>query len=304
MRTASADIVIVGGGIIGVSIAYHLARRGATRVVILERESELGTGATSKATGGIRHQFSTPVNIRLSQMSSPHFVRFAEETGVDVGWRQHGYLFLARPGDAWEALKKSAELQVKLGVPTRVLSPQDAAALVPQLRVDDLAGGTFCAIDGSANPTAALNGYLKVARELGVEVVRDAAVTAIDRQGGRVAGVRTANGARYAADVVIDAAGPRAAEVAEFVGSRIPARPFRRQVFVMSRDPELAAGIPFTVDLETGWYVHQEANGKLIFGGTDRDNRPGQEGVDHEREGEELGHIGHQVPGEVAGSVH
>ena len=131
----------MGGGIVGVSIAYHLARRGAGRVVILEREPELGTGSTSKATGGIRHQFSTEVNIRLSQMSSPHFIDFAEETGTDIGWRQHGYLFLALPGPKWDALQQSAALQVRLGVPTRLVTPKEARALVPQLHVDDLAEG-------------------------------------------------------------------------------------------------------------------------------------------------------------------
>ncbi len=275
----SAEIVIVGGGIIGVSIAYHLALHGARGIIVIEREMELGTGATSKATGGIRHQFSTPVNVRLSQVSSSHFAGFEAETGIDIGWRQHGYLFMATPGAEWDALQRSAALQVSLGVPTRLVTPADMQGLVPQLRVDDLAGGTFCPIDGSANPTAALQGYLGVARRLGVRLVTGAEVIAIDASGGRVAGVRAANGDRYAADVVIDAAGPRVADVAALAGATVEARPFRRQVFVMSRDPELPSGMPFIVDLATGWYIHQEANGRLLFGGTDRDNRPGLEPV-------------------------
>lgn len=275
----TGQVVIVGGGIIGVSIAYHLALRGVTGITILEREAGAGTGATAKATGGIRHQFSTPVNIRLSQLSAPHFARFNEELGVDIGWRPHGYLFMAIPGPEWEALRMSAALQQSLGVPTQVLAPAEIAALVPQLRVDDLAGGTFCAADGSANPTAALQGYLGAARRRGVRLVTGAEVTAIESGGGRVTGVRTTDGARYGADIVVDAAGPWVADVAALAGASIPARPFRRQVFVMSRDPELPRGIPFTVDLATGWYIHQEASGRLFFGGTDRDDRPGLEPV-------------------------
>lgn len=272
-------MIVVGAGIIGVSIAYHLARRGGRRIVVLERESQLGTGATAKATGGIRHQFSTAVNIRLSQLSIPHLASFKDETGFDIGWRQHGYLFLATHGPVWDALRTSAALQVELGVPTRLLSPAEVRELVPQLRVDDLAGGTYCASDGSANPTEALKGYSAVAGGLGVEFDRDSEVIAIEARAGRVTGVRLANGGSCAADVVVDAAGPHVADIASSVGVSIPAKPFRRQVFVMTRDDSVASGLPFVVDLATGWYVHQEANGRLLFGGTDKDDRPGVDPV-------------------------
>ena len=278
MTVQSADVVIVGGGIIGLSTAYHLAlKQPGLHVVVLEREPLTGTGATSKATGGIRHQFGTEVNVRLTQLSYPAFTRFQEEHDQPIGFRAHGYLFLAGSDETWRTLQANVALQRGLGVPVELVRPEEARRLVPHLRIDDLRGGAFCALDGSANPTDAAQGYLRSARRLGVQVVCDATVTQLDVVGGRVTGVR-AGDARYA-DVVVDAAGPCVAQIAELAGVSIPARPFRRQVFVLTPDPELPRGLPFTVDLETGWYLHQEQSGQLLFGGTDKDNRPGTEEV-------------------------
>lgn len=269
------DIVVVGAGIVGISIAYHLAKKApGVRVVVLEREPRPGLGSTSKATGGIRQQFSTEIDVRLSQLGHTEYSRFRETHGQDIGFRTQGYMFVTASLEKWGGLRRAAEMQQSLGVPTRLLSPDEARGLVPQLRVDDLVGATHCAIDASANPSDAVNGYLTSARSLGVELVTGAEVTAIETADGAVAGVRTASG-NYGADVVIDAAGPRVRDIAALVGVEVPARPYQRQVFVMERVEGVPLNLPMTVDLDTGWYFHQEARGRLIFGGTDEATRPG-----------------------------
>ncbi|HLJ59989.1 MAG TPA: FAD-dependent oxidoreductase [bacterium] len=275
----TADVLIIGGGIIGLSIAYHLARAGgsggrACRIVVFERASQVGTGSTAKATGGIRHQFSTEVNVRLTQLSLPAFSRFEEEMGEPVDLVQHGYLFLTAQERVAETMRRGVALQQRLGVPSRWLSPDDVRAVFPAVRTDDLVGGTFCPLDGSANPYGAVQGYLRRCRDLGVRVRPDEEVTAIDVRAGRVAGVRTARGA-CAGPVVVNAAGPRARDVAAMVGVDLPVAPYRRQVFVMTPLPELGSGRPLTVDLDTGWYLHQDRAGALYTGGTDKDSRPG-----------------------------
>jgi sarcosine oxidase subunit beta len=269
----TADVLVIGGGIIGLSIAYHLARRGGSgrplRIVVFERASQVGTGSTAKATGGIRHQFSTELNVRLTQLSLPAFQRFEEEMGEPVDLVQHGYLFVTAAERTAETMRKGVALQQRLGVPSRWLAPDDVRAVFPAVRTDDLVGGTFCAIDGSASPYGAVQGYLRRCRELGVQVRVDEAVTAIDVRGGKVTGLTTSRGV-YAGPAVVNAAGPRAREIAAMVGVELPVAPYRRQVFVMT---------PVPVDLDTGWYVHQDPAGALYTGGTDKDSRPGLEEV-------------------------
>jgi sarcosine oxidase subunit beta len=275
VATRTNEIVVIGAGIVGISIAYHLARKApGARIVVLERESRPGLGATSKATGGIRQQFSTEVNVRISQLGHAEYSHFRETHGQDIGFRQQGYLFVTTSAEKWDGLRHAAAMQQTLGVPTQVLDPASAGKLMPQLRTDDLLGATYCAIDASANPSDALNGYLASARGLGVELVSGAEVTGIDVSGGKVAGVFTTS-ARYAADVVINAAGSRVRDVAAFVGIDVPAHPFQRQVFVMERVEGVPLGLPMTIDLDSGWYVHQETGGRLIFGGTDKATRQG-----------------------------
>jgi sarcosine oxidase subunit beta len=274
----SADILIIGGGVIGLSIGYHLARRGAHGVVVLERAGQVGTGSTAKATGGIRHQFSTEINVRLTQLSLPAFARFEEEMGEPVDFVQHGYLFVTTRADRVDAMRSGLRLQQRLGVPSRWVTPAEAALLFPDLRVDDLAGGTFCPLDGSANPYGAVRGYLRRCRDLGVRVLTDQEVIAIEVTGGRVRGVRTASNT-YAAPVVVNAAGPYARDVAAMAGLEIPVHPYRRQVFVMTPISGLHRRAPLTVDLDTEWYLHQDPSGALYMGGTDKDTRPGREEV-------------------------
>jgi len=273
----TADVVVIGGGIIGCSIAYHLlARAGRLRVVLLEREAELGTGATARATGGIRHQFSSATLIRLTRLSLPTFLRFEEEFGRSADFVPHGYLFVTAEPDRLEGYRRAVALQRSLGVRSRILAPEEMRDLLPQLATADLLGGSFCPDDGSADPHGALQGFVTRARALGLQVLTRAEVVAIDREGERVAGVRTAT-ERVAAPVVINAAGPFADRVAHLAGVEIPSRPYRRQVLVVEPPPELPEVFPLIVDGDSGFYVHRQGRSALVMGGTDKDSRPGTE---------------------------
>ena len=268
------DILIVGGGIIGVATAYAIAKRTSDRIVLLEAESSLGSGATAKGTGGMRHQFSSEVNVRLTQLSFPVYERFEAEFGQSIGLRRHGYLLVTSRAEVWEELRRSVAMQQALGVPSRIVTPAQAADLFPHLRVDDLRGGSYCPLDGSASPTDAALGFAAQARSLGVTFRLGEHVERVLVSDGRVVGVSTSTG-EYRARVVVNAAGPAAAALAKTAGIDLPARPFRRQVFVAPPIEWLPHGLPMLVDLDTGWYVHQEAAGTLLLGGTDATTRPG-----------------------------
>jgi len=274
------EIVIIGGGIVGLSIAYHLAARGCHDVCVLER-GQIGQGATAKATGGIRQQFSREINIRLSQESLKRFKRFEEEMGCPADFRQIGYLFLASSGEDWAWLQEAASLQRRLGVPVELLAPGEAGGLVPGLRTGDLLGATFCGTDGIADPHAVLHGFARQARRLGVRILEGREVTGILRDGGRVQGVQVKDGEAVAAALVVNAAGVHAKEVGLMAGVEIPVEPHHRQAFVAEPLAGLASSIPMTVDLRSGTYLHVERNGNIVLGGGDHGDRRGfDEGLD------------------------
>ncbi len=271
----SADVVIIGGGIIGCSIAYHVAVRDRTlAVIVLEREPMVGMGSTAKATGGIRHQFSAEPNIRLTQLSMPFYMRFEEETGYSVHFRPHGYLFVTADPQAFASLQASVALQQSLGVSSRIITPAEAATYVPGVRTDDLLGGSFCAQDGTAEPAAAVQGFASRTRALGVRILTEHEVVALLLEGDRVVGVRTRERS-IATPTVVVAAGPYSAQIAASVGLQIPAQPYRRQVSVAAPIPALDVELPLTIDADSGFYLHRMGRGDLLLGGTDKDSRPG-----------------------------
>jgi sarcosine oxidase subunit beta len=275
MRTA--DVVVVGGGIVGASIAWHvLAREPRLRVVLLEKEVEVGTGATSRATGGVRHQFSSEANVRLTRLSYPYFAEAERVLGRSVDFVPHGYLFVTTRPDTLAGLERSVALQQRLGVRSRVVLPEEMRPMLPQLVVDDLAGGTFCPDDGSADPHGLLQAFLSLARERGLALLTGEPVVGVERDGDRVAGVTTPR-ERYRAPVVVNAAGPRADEVGALAGVAIPSRPYRRQVMVTEPLADLPEVFPLVVDLDTGWYVHRQGKSAVLMGGTDRDRHPGHD---------------------------
>lgn len=260
--TRTAEAVIVGGGVIGASIAYHLARRGINDILVLERDT-LGSGSTSKNAGGIRLQFSTEINVRLSQRSLPRFEAFAKEMGVEPAFHQAGYLFLITDERDEEPFTRCLALWDRLGVPATRLEASEVSALFPELVVDDVRFATFCPKDGHADPTSILNGYVARARDLGVRFDEHTAATAIETRGDQVCGV-VANEQPISTELVIDAAGPWAAQVAAMVGVDLPVRPLRRHIFVTEPVPGLEREFPLSVEFASGLYMHRESGGVLL----------------------------------------
>jgi len=179
----TADVVIIGSGIVGSSVAYHLAEQGCTNVLVVEREAHQGKGSTGKSMGGVRAQFSTPVNIQMSRYSIDFFSRFDEVVGYPADYRAHGYLFCATNEQQFQYLKTNRERQLTLGVQNvELVSPSDIAKFVPQLRTDDIIGGTFCQTDGFVDPHSVMMGFMLKAREHGVRLWLDTAVTGIETE--------------------------------------------------------------------------------------------------------------------------
>jgi len=270
--TVTADAVIVGGGVIGASVAYHLAKRGIRDIVVFERD-RLGSGSTGKNAGGIRLQFSTEINVRLSQRSLPRLEAFAEEMGIDIAFHQVGYLFLITHEKDVAPFERSLKLWDRLRVPARRLERAEIGSLFPELRLDDVKFATFCPKDGYADPNSILQGYVAGARAHGVRFVEDAPVTAIARSNGAVTSVTTP-GETVATRLVVNAAGAWAAEVGRLARVELPITPLRRQIFVTERVPGLEHEFPLTVEFASGLYMHRESGGVLL-GMADPKDGPG-----------------------------
>ncbi len=268
----TAPVVIIGAGCIGAAIAYHLGRRGVTGVVVIEREKFSGAGSTGKCAGGIRQQFSTEINVRLSQLSVAHYERFEQEMGSDPVFFPVGYLFLLSDEARWRAFQAQAEMQRALGVPTRTLTPAEAGAMIPQADLEGVLGATFCATDGLGNPHEITQAYERRARDLGARFRFGVEANGLLREGHRVTGVRTSEG-DIAAPVVVNAAGAWAAEVAAWAGVDLPVKPYRRHCFVTHPMPWVHEQLPMIVDMKSGVYMHRESGG-LLLGLADRDETP------------------------------
>ncbi|MFN0179100.1 MAG: NAD(P)/FAD-dependent oxidoreductase [Gemmatimonadales bacterium] len=271
------SVVIVGGGIMGASIAYHLALRGCTDVLVLEREDAPVTGSTARSAAGVRHQFAAEVNIRLSRYSIERLARFTEEVGGHAELHQVGYLLLITDPAMWPHYQGQVELQRRLGVPTEILGPGDVDGLVPGTRLDDIVGATYCPLDGYCDPYGVAMGYLTRARELGVTVRCGAAVTAVHRAGGRVTEVETAT-ERIGCDVLVNTAGPWAGAVGTLAGLEIPVLPYRRTIYMTEDFAGMPDGMPFTFDVSSGFYIRKEGRG-MLFGVTNPDE-PSSERID------------------------
>jgi glycine/D-amino acid oxidase-like deaminating enzyme len=262
-RTASA--VIIGGGVVGCSIAYHLARHGQRDVVVVEREA-VGSGTTSKAAGGIRSQFPTATEIRFSLEAIAVFERFQEEFGIDIGYRRIGYLFLVSDPADLAGFRERMALQRRLGVDVREISPAEAKAIVPALHVDDLIAAVWGPTDGMAGPAEVTSGFARRARELGVRIVEGASVTGIEVAHDAVQGVTTSLGA-VSAPLVINAAGPVAARIGRLAGVEVPVQPRRRHIFYTEPFPELPGPVPLTTDRASGFYFRKEMEQLLLSPG-------------------------------------
>jgi sarcosine oxidase subunit beta len=266
----TAEIIIIGGGIIGASIAYHLAQKGAKGVVLLEK-GMLGEGSTAKCAGGIRAQFSTEINIRFSLKSLKFWNRFEEITGVDLGFKKVGYLFLATTEEEWAVFQANADRQHQLGIPVELLSPQEIKYRWPFLKMDDLQGGTFCTWEGYAGPYEAVSGFAQGARRGSVKIHEGTEVLGIHQKNGKIISVRTAQG-DIASPIVVNAAGPYAGEVGKMAGVEVPVLPYRRQLFFTAPFPWIPDSIPLVIDFHRAWYFRRESAGLLISG--PKDNFP------------------------------
>ncbi len=263
----TADIVIIGAGIVGCSIAYHLAGLGAPKVVVVEKNL-ICSGATGKSAGGIRQQFATEVNVQLSLESVQMFHRMKDELGIDPEFRQVGYLFMASTPKELDLFRRQAEFQQRYRIPVRITSPDDIRRIVPYVRLDDIIGGAFCPTGGYAAPYEVTMGYASAARRLGVAFHEQRAVTGILRERGWIAGVETSRGPIHAR-VVVNAAGPEGGLVGAMAGVNIPVKPYRRQMFTTGRLPEFSQEPPLTIDYHRNWYFRGEMGGCLFSGPKD-----------------------------------
>ena len=253
----SAEVVVIGGGAMGASVAWHLRELGVTDVVLLERDS-LASGSTSKSAGGIRAQFADELNIRIALRSLDEFERME---GIDL--RQHGYLFLLDNEADLARFQAALALQHSFGVPTRELSVAEALEIVPQLEPDGLLAATFCDLDGYATPEAVVQWYGR-----GLDVRQGCPATAVEVSGGRVVGVETPKG-RISTGCVVCCAGAWSAEVAATAGVELPVKGEARWMFFTPEDGGLPERLPLTIDFSTGFYFHREGPG-LVFGGREQ----------------------------------
>lgn len=256
-KVETHDAVVIGGGAMGASVAWHLRELGVDNVVLLERDS-LASGSTSRSAGGIRAQFSDELNVLIALRSLEEFGRM---DGID--FRQHGYLFLLDRDEDVGQFREALTLQKRLGVPSRELSVDEALAIVPQLDPEGLLAATYCELDGYASPESVVQWYAR-----GLDVRQGCEVTGIDVQNGRVAGVETSKGP-IACGTVVCCAGAWSREVAALAGVELPVEGEKRWMWFTPEDGGLPERLPLTIDFSTSFYFHREGPG-LVFGGREQ----------------------------------
>jgi sarcosine oxidase subunit beta len=265
-----ADALIIGGGVIGASLAYHLTLRGL-RPVVFDR-GLLGSGNTGRSAGGIRAQFTTEINIKLSLYSIAFYERFREILGADAEFHQVGYLFLAVTSQQLRHFQERVQFQKKFGVEVSLLTPGEVAAGWPFLRTDDVMGATYSAKDGFAGPYEVTIAFANAARQRGAVFHEQAEVAAIMAEGGRVRGLKTALG-EFSSDVVVAACGPAVPAIVKPLGVEVPVVPYRRHLFMTETFPEIPEKIPFIIDSGTGLYFRKETGG-IMLGMVDKADPP------------------------------
>jgi len=249
-----AEVVVLGGGVMGASVAWHLAAKGCRDVLVLDRFPSPGEGSTGKATGGFRTQFATEINIRMSLLSREKLLRFQDEVGADPGYQPCGYLFLAADEEQVAALRQIRPLQTGLGVPVEEVTPEDVRRLNPAVRLDGIAGGCFCPIDGFLRPLDILAGYTAAAARLGARFEYGVEVTGIRIKPDRPTRVDTTAGLIWAGHLV-DAAGAWAGEVSRLAGIEVPVTAQRRQIAPTEPFSGLPEDMPMTIFLEDGFHL-------------------------------------------------
>jgi sarcosine oxidase subunit beta len=275
-----AEVVVIGGGVIGTSIAYHLARAGVRDVVLVERD-ELAAGSTSKAAGGVRAQFSDGLNVQLGARSLEAFDRFEEDTGYDIGLHRVGYLFLLSTPEDVASFESGVRLQNSLDVPSRMIDPAEARRLSPLISTEGLIAAAYSPDDGHCTPEAVVHGYASAARAHGATILRHTDVTGIETHGDTITAVVTTLG-RIDTNTVICAAGAWSKGIGAMAGVDLPVQPLRRQIAVTEPVTGLPPSLPMTIDFTTSLYFHTEGPG-LLVGMSDPDERPGFATDTHDR---------------------
>lgn len=279
----TADIVIIGGGVMGASAAYHLAKCGIRNIVLLEKEDFFGAGATGRCAGGVRYQFSTEVNIELSLASLPMLERFKEEIGQDINYRQCGYLLIASNEKDANTFAQNVELQNSLGVQTQLLSGDEVRARLPLMKFDDALAGTFHQKDGLVDPNSVVAGYIGAAQKLGAKAITGAEVIEIRVREDQIEAVETKQGV-IQTRMVLNAAGPWSGLIGDMAGVQIPIVPIRRQMFTTNPLKEIPNDFPFVIDFGQSLYFHREGEG-LLVGMSNPNQQPGlDQNVDEEFE--------------------
>ena len=263
----TADIVIIGGGIIGVSIAYYLGKMGAKNVVLFEKDL-IGMGSTGLCAGGIRRQWSTEVNMHFALKAFEVFQHFQEEFGASPEFHQIGYLFLARDEEELATFKKNIELQNCFGVPSKLLTPGEVNEEWPFLNPEDVSGGAFCHTDGYAGPSEVTNAIAKGARRYAIKICEKTEVLSIEVAGNRIVSVTTNEG-RVETHTVVNAAGPYAANVGKLARVEIPVSPIRRQLFLTDPFRNIPPSVPLTIDHSQNFYFRREGECVLLSGPQD-----------------------------------
>ncbi len=258
-----ADAIIIGGGIIGVATAFYLAREKFGQIILLEKDVLLGAGATSKAAGGIRAQFSTKVNIEMSILSEKIMARFEDETGHEALFDRVGYMFLLEDDDDVKRFRADYNLQKSVGLDVQLLNPEDINQYAPHVSLDGIQLASYCPGDGLGDPHEFLTGYAKGARRLGVEFEFGCEVTGIECEGGKVCGVETSRGG-ISSPLVINCAGPQAGVIGKMVEAEVPVQPVRRQIVTTGELDFVKPSFPMVVDVKSGLYCHKESRGMLL----------------------------------------
>jgi len=260
----TADIVIIGGGIIGSSIAYHLTAAGCKSVLVIERETAQGKGSTGKSMGGVRAQFSTPVNIQMSLYSIPFYASFEDRIGHPSGYRPQGYLFCATSDEHMAYLSANYTKQVVMGLKdVRLVTADEIRNMFPQLRSDDIVGGSFCSTDGFVDPYSAMIGFMTWAADHGAKVWKNTLVTGIQQDERGIAGLETSKGA-VATRIVVNCAGPWAPQVAKMAGIDLPVEPLRRMLVPTEPFDQFPHSAPMIIDMSTGFHFRPESLGFLL----------------------------------------
>lgn len=269
---AAADVVIIGGGVMGASAAFHLAEAGVRNIVVIER-GELCCGSSGKPIGGVRAQFSDPLNIELGSRSLRAYREFPHRPGADIKLDTVGYLFLLDNEQQVRDFAAGVEFQNSLGVANRMIDPEDARRLCPYISTDGLVAAAYSPADGHARPALVVEGYAQAAARAGVTIVTQTAVTGIDTAGDRVTGVHTSHG-RIACGALICTAGAWSGLIGDMVGVLLPIRPVRRQLAFTAPLTPPAPRVPFTIDFSSSAYFHNSDDG-LLFGLADPDEQEG-----------------------------